>query len=712
MKKLIVSIIFFLHARTKVVAILLALVGLLGLSQLAMAEDPVYFVDASLKAAVEDALGISDPTPTDMLSLTSLNGYFSGINDLTGIEYATNLTYLNLGLNYYLRNLSALSGLTNLTHLDLYENQIRDISALSGLTNLTNLSLGINRIRDISALSGLTNLTVLDLYENEIRDISALSGLMNLEGLALNSNYISDLSALSGLTNLTSLVLEFNQISNISALSGLTSLEGLNLRVNQISAISVLTGLTNLTRLSLGSNQISDISALSGLTNLTSLTLESNQISNSSMLSGLTNLTWLDLRSNQISDISALSGLTNLTHLTLRSNQISDISALSGLTNLTWLTLGSNPLNVEAYCTYLPLIKYNNPSIYLPYDPSPYSDCDEDGAPDACDEDAIDIDGDGVDDGEGEGHGCDNCPNDFNPGQEDFDEDGIGDVCDECNDTDGDGYGNPGFPNNTCPVDNCPDNYNPGQEDADGDGIGDACENCIIKWWTDSSSCEYCEMILFPPPPPVSYECSSCPSIFRNGWAPTIETSRTQQATYEAFLSITGRLPDSYEDFCYNYSVYDIVDYESEHVCQNGLWSYYDHSGDEWGVSYKTSEANGGWNVYCGEDSDGDGLPDSGDNCPNIYNPKQTDTDGDGIGDVCELCPTEEIYGEYSEEAMLLRNFRDEVLNKTPEGKELIILYYQWSPEIVRAMENEERAKEELKEMIDGILGLVGGEVK
>ena len=80
------------------------------------------------------------------------------------------------------------------------------------------------------------------------------------------------------------------------------------------------------------------------------------------------------------------------------------------------------------------------------------------------------MDGDGVDDEE------DNCPINWNPLQEDYDGDDLGDVCDDCTDTDGDGYGNPGFPVNTCPDDNCPDDYNPGQEDYDGDGIGDACD--------------------------------------------------------------------------------------------------------------------------------------------------------------------------------------------------------------------------------------------
>jgi hypothetical protein len=39
-------------------------------------------------------------------------------------------------------------------------------------------------------------------------------------------------------------------------------------------------------------------------------------------------------------------------------------------------------------------------------------------------------------------------------------------------------------------------------------------------------------------------------------------------------------------------------------------------------------------------DSDGDGIPDSRDNCPHVANPDQKDTDGDGVGDACDNCPT------------------------------------------------------------------------
>jgi hypothetical protein len=42
-----------------------------------------------------------------------------------------------------------------------------------------------------------------------------------------------------------------------------------------------------------------------------------------------------------------------------------------------------------------------------------------------------------------------------------------------------------------------------------------------------------------------------------------------------------------------------------------------------------------------GGDTDGDGVCDSVDNCPTVFNPDQTDTDGDGIGDACDVCPSD-----------------------------------------------------------------------
>ena len=54
-----------------------------------------------------------------------------------------------------------------------------------------------------------------------------------------------------------------------------------------------------------------------------------------------------------------------------------------------------------------------------------------------------------------------------------------------------------------------------------------------------------------------------------------------------------------------------------------------------------------------------------------------------------------------------LRRFRDEVLAKTPVGREYIRLYYQWSPAVVQAMEEDEELKEEVKELIEELLPLI-----
>jgi len=201
----------------------------------ASAQEPVSFADANLKAAVEQALVKTDPTPSDMLALSTLIADSRSITNLTGLEYATNLTWLVLQ-NNQISDISALSGLTNLSWLNLEDNQIIDVSLLSVLRNLTHLNLYYNQISDISALSGLTNLTHLALGSNQVSDISALSGLTNLGILWLNDNQVSDISGLSQLTNLTQLHLNDNQINNISPLSGLTNLTYLDLRRNQFDS--------------------------------------------------------------------------------------------------------------------------------------------------------------------------------------------------------------------------------------------------------------------------------------------------------------------------------------------------------------------------------------------------------------------------------------------------------------------------------------------
>jgi len=61
----------------------------------------------------------------------------------------------------------------------------------------------------------------------------------------------------------------------------------------------------------------------------------------------------------------------------------------------------------------------------------------------------------------------------------------LDDPATECWDGDGDGYGDPAHPENTCLEDNCPDKYNPGQENYDGDEFGNACDPCDCTYHGD-----------------------------------------------------------------------------------------------------------------------------------------------------------------------------------------------------------------------------------
>jgi hypothetical protein len=79
---------------------------------------------------------------------------------------------------------------------------------------------------------------------------------------------------------------------------------------------------------------------------------------------------------------------------------------------------------------------------------------------------------------------------------------------------------------------------------------------------------------------------------------------------------------------------------------------------------------------------------------------------------VPSACPLELIYGTQSEEMKVLRYIRDNVLKQTPEGKEIIRLYYEWNPVIVRAMEADEEFKEQVKEMVNGVLLLIDSQME
>lgn len=110
-------------------------------------------------------------------------------------------------------NISALSKLTNLSHLDLPRDNITDISSLANLTNLTELTLSWNDISNINSLSKLTQLTYLNIGYTKVTDISVVAGMQNLQNLDITCTHISDATPLYGLSNLSTFLIQETGIS-------------------------------------------------------------------------------------------------------------------------------------------------------------------------------------------------------------------------------------------------------------------------------------------------------------------------------------------------------------------------------------------------------------------------------------------------------------------------------------------------------------------
>ena len=286
----------------------------------------VHIPDQNLRAAIAEALGKNPNAPNTVEEMEGLGKLYArdkGIRDLTGLQFATNLSQLYFDDNQ-ISDLSPIAGLINLRSLSFstYSSAVKvsDLSPIAGLINLENLHFQANNVSDLSPIAGLINLEILNFTDCNASDLSPLAGLIKLKRIYAWSNPVSGLSPLAGLTKLEVLHIADGDISDLTPLVSLTGLKSLHLDDSGISDLSPLVGLTGLTFLGLSDNNIMDLSPLAGLTSLTSLDVSKNDISDVSPLAGLINLKWLGVYDNEISDISPLDGLRDNIKLLWHNN--------------------------------------------------------------------------------------------------------------------------------------------------------------------------------------------------------------------------------------------------------------------------------------------------------------------------------------------------------------------------------------------------------
>ncbi len=202
----------------------------LAISQSAIAQE-VRFADDYLKIAVTAALGVKNPTVSDMKKLITLVAINKNISDLSGLEHATNLEGLELDLNK-ISDISPLSRMKKLRKLWMCDNLLKDISPMAGMRSLERTQLENNALSDISPVSNLTKLKELELDHNNITDISPVSKLKNLELLELENNNINDISPVQGLDKIYLLNIRDNKIKDFSPAASLQSLRFLWIGAN------------------------------------------------------------------------------------------------------------------------------------------------------------------------------------------------------------------------------------------------------------------------------------------------------------------------------------------------------------------------------------------------------------------------------------------------------------------------------------------------
>jgi hypothetical protein len=147
----------------------------------------------------------------DLAKLTTLTAVSQNIKSLKGLEFAINLTKINLTDNW-IKDLTPLKNLKKLTSVDFEYNQLSTICPIAGnWSQLEILILSDNTIKDISCLSNLKNLERIFLSDNMITDIRALDGFAGTY-VEITDNLVEDIEVATTWKNIEEFYLANNPI--------------------------------------------------------------------------------------------------------------------------------------------------------------------------------------------------------------------------------------------------------------------------------------------------------------------------------------------------------------------------------------------------------------------------------------------------------------------------------------------------------------------
>lgn len=275
----------------------------------------------------------------------------------------------------------------SLVALDISGLNIKDITGIEYALNLTDFRLNNNLVTDLTPIQNLTKLKIIGATNNGISAIDTMNNLPALEQLALSNNQLTSLDGVSKFPTIKQLWVDNNQLSSLVDLYYINDLRMINFNFNNIIDLAPLKKHTKLQGIYGAENKIQRIDSQLNFPNLVALELGGNrlssldnnfvQIENLRKIAEFKEIQQLGLASNVLYDISPLVELPNVKQLILSGNQLTSLEVLKDITSLervvalnqivsgpnTWIN-HKTPLELRSIHSVRPTVSYTHPGTY------------------------------------------------------------------------------------------------------------------------------------------------------------------------------------------------------------------------------------------------------------------------------------------------------------------------------------------------------------
>ncbi|CAL5977592.1 leucine-rich_repeat domain-containing protein [Hexamita inflata] len=291
-------------------------------------------------------------------------------------------------INCFMKTCNGLGFNTNITHMELVNNNIRNVQELAQMCKLDYLDLSGNSIDDVSPLKECLQIKVLKLANNKLTAVDVIRFLNLLQDLDIQNNFIETQEPLYSHRNFNVKWVSVQQITDgqteneiyttrmivkyrdavvtdkdgsqliiqndqeLVSLGFLMQLKALKVYINSCHNVCFVEAPQNIILLGIFDSDIKSLHGIEKYQSLTSLTLRDdilNRISyNLDLISQLQQLQYLDIAQNSLEDINWVSKLNALTYINASQNSISQITGLACMKKLTYVDLSYN--NIELIC--------------------------------------------------------------------------------------------------------------------------------------------------------------------------------------------------------------------------------------------------------------------------------------------------------------------------------------------------------------------------